>query len=153
MSGGVDSGFQPVAANATNVPSFTVTVNATTPLWFFCHQTGYDYLIFRMILKADHVCYSHCEQGMVFAINPTANKSFAAFQSAAKASSADGTPASTSNTTTGSGSGSGSGTGSGSSTSSAPTSSSSSKSNGAITAGARAGGLLAMVGFAAGILL
>lgn len=40
MSGGVDSGFQPVAANATNVPSFTVTVNATTPLWFFCHQTG-----------------------------------------------------------------------------------------------------------------
>ncbi|KAH9989933.1 hypothetical protein BJV77DRAFT_1014909 [Russula vinacea] len=116
MSGGVDSGFQPVAANATNVPSFTVT-------------TG------------------HCEQGMVFAINPTANKSFAAFQSAAKASSADGTPASTSNTTTGTGSGSGS------STSSAPTSSSSSKSNGAVTAGARAGGLLAMVGFAAGILL
>jgi len=133
MSGGVDSGFQPVAANATNVPSFTVTVNATTPLWFFCHQTG------------------HCEQGMVFAINPTANKSFAAFQSAAKASSADGTPASTSNTTTGTGSGSCSG--SGSSTSSAPTSSSSSKSNGAVTAGARAGGLLAMVGFAAGILL
>jgi hypothetical protein len=105
----------------------------------------------RMILKIDHVCYSHCEQGMVFAINPTANKSFAAFQSAAKASSADGTPASTSNTTTGTGSGSGSG--SGSSTSSAPTSSSSSKSNGAVTAGARAGGLLAMVGFAAGILL
>jgi plastocyanin len=44
MSGGVDSGFQPVAANATNVPSFTVTVNATTPLWFFCHQTGYCFL-------------------------------------------------------------------------------------------------------------
>jgi plastocyanin len=41
MSGGVDSGFQAVAAGATNVPSFTITVNATTPLWFFCHQTGY----------------------------------------------------------------------------------------------------------------
>lgn len=86
---------------------------------------------------------------MVFAINPTANKSFAAFQAAAKASSADGTPASTSNTT-----GSGSGTGSGSTASgSSPSSTSTSKSNGAVVAGARAGGLLAAVGLAAGILL
>ncbi|KAF8266528.1 Cupredoxin, partial [Lactarius quietus] len=61
MAGGVDSGFQPVAANATNVPQFSVMVNVTTPLWFFCHQTG------------------HCESGMVFAVNPTANKSFQAF--------------------------------------------------------------------------
>jgi len=138
MSGGVDSGFQPVATNAANVPSFSVTVNNTTPIWFYCRQT------------------SHCEQGMVFAINPTQNKTFAAFQAAAKASSADGTPASSSNTT-GSGSSSGSGTastsGTGTAAGSAPTSSSSSKSNGAVAVGARAGGLLAVVGFAAGILL
>jgi len=131
MSGGVDSGFQPVAAGATNVPSFTITVNATTPLWFFCHQTG------------------HCEQGMVFAVNPTANKSFETFQATAKASSADGTPPSSSNST-GSGSSSSS---TGSATGSAPSSTSSSKSNGAVAASARAGGLLAMAGFVAGILL
>jgi plastocyanin len=41
MSGGVDSLYQPVAANASSVPSFTVTVNVTTPLWFYCKQTGY----------------------------------------------------------------------------------------------------------------
>jgi plastocyanin len=136
MSGGVDSGFQPVAANASSVPSFSVTVNSTAPIWFYCKQTG------------------HCQQGMVFAINPTQNKSFDAYQAAAKASSADGTPASGSNTT-GSGSGSGSSSTSGTATGSAPSASgsSSSKSNGAIAVGARAGALLAVVGFAAGILL
>jgi len=134
MSGGIDSQFQPVTANATNVPSFSLTVNGTGPLWFYCRQTG------------------HCESGMVFAINPTANKTFEAFQAAAKASSADGTPSSSN--TTGSGSGSTSSpSGSGSAASSAPTSTSSSKSNGAVAVGARAGGLLAIVGIAAGVLL
>jgi plastocyanin len=133
MSSGVDSGFQPVTANATNVPSFSITVNNTQPLWFYCRQTG------------------HCGQGMVFAINPTANKSFAAFQSAAKGSSSSSTP--TSNTTTGSSPGSGSSSSSETATGSAPSSSTSSKANGAVAVGARAGGLLAVVGFAAGILL
>lgn len=41
MANGLDSNFQPVATGAANVPSFTVPVNATTPLWFFCRQTGY----------------------------------------------------------------------------------------------------------------
>jgi hypothetical protein len=41
MSGGADSNYQPVAANATNVPSFPITVNNTQPAWFFCKQTGY----------------------------------------------------------------------------------------------------------------
>jgi plastocyanin len=134
MSGGADSNYQPVAANASNVPSFSITVNNTQPAWFFCKQTG------------------HCEQGMVFAINPTANKTFAAFQSAAKASSADGTPSNSTNSTT-SGSGSGSGSSSGSASGSTPSSSSTSKSSGAVAVGARVGGLLAVVGFAAGILL
>jgi len=65
---GVDSGFQPVAANASAFPEFSFTLmNASAPLWFYCRQTG------------------HCEQGMVFAINPTAAKSFDAFQANAKA--------------------------------------------------------------------
>jgi len=136
MSGGVDSGFQPVAANASNVPTFSVMVNNTQPLWFYCRQT------------------SHCESGMVFAINPTANKTFDAFQAAAKASSANGTPASSSNTTGSGSTGSSSGSSTGTATDSSPSSSStSSKANSAITVGARAGGLLAVVGFAAGILL
>jgi len=134
MSGGADSSFQPVAANASNVPSFSITVNNTQPAWFFCRQTG------------------HCEQGMVFAINPTANKTFEAFQAAAKASSADGTPSNSTNST-GSGSGSGSGSSSGSASGSTPSSTSTSKSSGAVAVGARLGGLLAVVGFAAGILL
>lgn len=41
MSSGADSGYQPVTANATNVPSFSITVNNTQPAWFFCKQTGY----------------------------------------------------------------------------------------------------------------
>jgi plastocyanin len=128
MPNGADSSFQPVAANATAAPSFSITVNATTPQWFFCRQTG------------------HCEQGMVFAINPTANKSFEAFQATAKASAADGTPPSNSSSGT-------SPSGSPSSSSSGSASSSTSKPNGALTVGAHAGGLLSIVGFAAGILL
>jgi len=82
---GIDSGFQAVAAGATQFPqwSFNVT-NATTPLWFYCRQTG------------------HCAAGMVFAVNPTANKTFAAFQAAAMAS-ASGASASGSAGATGSG--------------------------------------------------
>jgi len=125
MSGGIDSGYMPVAAGAAQVPSMTITVNDTTPLWFFCKQV------------------THCEQGMVFAINPTANKTFEAFQAAANASSTtNGTPASTTSS---------SGTGSGSAATSSPSSSSSP--NGAVAVGARAGGILAVVGFAAGVLL
>lgn len=134
MSGGVDSGFQPVAANATSVPSFSVTVNATTPLWFFCHQTG------------------HCESGMVFAINPTANKTFNEFQATANASASDGTPPASSSSS-GSGSATSGSSPSGTGSSPASTTSTSSKSNSAISVGARAGGLLAAVGFVAGILL
>ncbi|PBK74984.1 Cupredoxin [Armillaria solidipes] len=60
---GVDSGYVPVANGTTAFPTWSFTVNnASAPLWFYCAQTG------------------HCAKGMVFAINPTANKSFAAFQ-------------------------------------------------------------------------
>lgn len=68
---GVDSGFQPVPAGSTNFPQWSITIdNATAPLWFYCAQTAPA---------------NHCQAGMVFAINPTAEKSFDAFQAAAKA--------------------------------------------------------------------
>jgi plastocyanin len=55
--GGVFSGFQPVPANQTdNLPTFTVTVNDTNPIWVYCSQGA-------------NTPASHCGAGMVFAIN------------------------------------------------------------------------------------
>jgi len=54
--GGISSGFQPVAANVTELPTFTVTVNDTAPIWVYCAQ-------------AANTANSHCGKGMVFAIN------------------------------------------------------------------------------------
>ncbi|KAL1742341.1 hypothetical protein HDZ31DRAFT_43484 [Schizophyllum fasciatum] len=62
--GGVDSGYQDVQnAGGGDRLHYTITVNdASTPLWFFCGQTG------------------HCPRGMVFAVNPTDDKPFSEFQ-------------------------------------------------------------------------
>ncbi|KAG6842550.1 hypothetical protein C0991_000076 [Blastosporella zonata] len=47
----------PVAANQTdNLPTWTITVNDTTPVWVYCRQ-------------ASNTPASHCGQGMVFAVN------------------------------------------------------------------------------------
>jgi hypothetical protein len=48
----------PVSAdsNSSTIPTFTITVNGTGPEWFYCSQAR------------------HCESGMVFAINPTEQK-------------------------------------------------------------------------------
>ncbi|KAG6828168.1 hypothetical protein H0H92_008936 [Tricholoma furcatifolium] len=82
LAGGVDSGFQPVATNATSFPQFSITItNTSTPFWFFCEQTG------------------HCGKGMVFAINPTVNKTFAAFQANAIATASNTTTTTTGSTT------------------------------------------------------
>jgi plastocyanin len=73
---GISSGFQPVAANATELPEWSFTVNnASAPLWFFCAQTNPK---------------SHCEAGMVFSVNanPNSAKSFAVYQAAAMAGNA-----------------------------------------------------------------
>jgi len=121
---GIDSGYMPVSAGSPLVPTMTITVNNTDPLWFFCRQA------------------SHCEQGMVFAINPTDNKTFEDFQAAANASSSDGTPASTTTSSSETGT-----------DSTSTSTSSSSPSNGAVAVGARTGGILAVVGFVAGVLL
>ncbi|KAJ7709621.1 Cupredoxin [Mycena rosella] len=67
---GIDSGFQFVSPNATQLPEWTFTMdNETTPLWFFCPA-------------------SHCQAGMVFSINANeaSAKSFEVYQAAAKAS-------------------------------------------------------------------
>ncbi|KAJ6788666.1 hypothetical protein PWT90_04975 [Aphanocladium album] len=66
LEGGMDSGF---LANPNNTvsppPQVAMQVMATTPLWFYCKQKG------------------HCGKGMVFSINPTAEKTQAMFQAMA----------------------------------------------------------------------
>jgi len=65
---GVKSGFQAIPAGATGSATWSITVNNdTAPLWFFCGQGP------------------HCKAGMVFAINPNAEKTFEAFKASAAA--------------------------------------------------------------------
>ncbi|KAJ7243410.1 hypothetical protein B0H12DRAFT_1131014, partial [Mycena haematopus] len=65
---GFDSGFMPVAANATDFPTFTIQINDTQPIWAYCRQPG------------------HCGTGMVFSVNAVESgpNNFAAFQALAK---------------------------------------------------------------------
>ncbi|KAH9480363.1 hypothetical protein JR316_0006961 [Psilocybe cubensis] len=68
---GVDSGYVPVAAGATSFPEWTIQIdNVTAPLWFYCAQGA------------------HCKAGMVFAINPTAERTFETFLATAKGETA-----------------------------------------------------------------
>ncbi|KAF8891265.1 Cupredoxin [Infundibulicybe gibba] len=62
---GLSSPFEVVSSTPL---VFHLTVNDTNPTWYFCAQT----------VPADH-----CMMGMVFAINPTADKTFDMFQRAA----------------------------------------------------------------------
>lgn len=63
---GVDSGYRAIPADAAaaagvdNIWKITI-VNASAPMWFYCAQGN------------------HCASGMVFAINPTAEKTFDQF--------------------------------------------------------------------------
>lgn len=74
--GGFNSGFQPVAANQTdNLPTYTITVNDTQPIWAYCAQ-------------AARTANSHCGKGMVFSVNcgpDGAPNSFTNFKNAALA--------------------------------------------------------------------
>jgi len=81
---GFDSGFMPVAANASSFPTYTITVNDTQPIWAYCRQAG------------------HCGSGMVFSANAVESgpNNFAAFQAAAKAQ--NGTSATASSSAAGS---------------------------------------------------
>jgi len=69
MSGGFNSGFEPVGDSATNFPTFTVPVNDTKPIWVYCAQAN------------------HCSSGMVFAVNaPSSGNTFDAFRANAMGS-------------------------------------------------------------------
>ena len=77
---GVDSGHRPIPADAAQAATvdkiWKITIaNATGPLWFYCAQAD------------------HCQKGMVFAINPTAEKTFEQFTANAKAAPPPGAPA------------------------------------------------------------
>ncbi|VDC06009.1 unnamed protein product [Peniophora sp. CBMAI 1063] len=146
MAGGIASGFQPVTADQTSVPAMTITVNDTTPLWFYCGQQS---------------PVSHCGMGMVFAVNPTAEKSFESFQTAANATLAatSSTNTTTSGTTASSGTAAAGASGTASagvaaaSPSASTTSTTGANASGAMSLGAHAGAILATVGLAFGMLL
>ncbi|KAL8949091.1 MAG: hypothetical protein Q9222_004781, partial [Ikaeria aurantiellina] len=53
-SPGFFSGFMPVKPDAAMMPSYTIMVNDTKPIWYYCSQG------------------KHCQQGMVGVINPPA---------------------------------------------------------------------------------
>ncbi|KIY69999.1 Cupredoxin [Cylindrobasidium torrendii FP15055 ss-10] len=76
MDGGFDSGFVPVADNITEFPEATLTVEATTPIWAYCRQGN------------------HCQQGMVFAVNP--GDKFEQFKNAATGNGSESAPAASS---------------------------------------------------------
>jgi plastocyanin len=48
---GIYSGFMPVAASATETPTYTIMINNTTPMWLYCSQA------------------KHCQNGMTMVIN------------------------------------------------------------------------------------
>lgn len=121
---GFDSGFMPVAANSSDFPTFSVTVNDTAPIWVYCKQ---------------RIPVSHCGTGMVFAINAvdSSPRSFDAFVSLAKQINGTSTNATTSTNGT---------TSSGSSGSSGSPTGSQGTSSGAIMATASTFGLLVLTG-------
>src|SRR5271168_2401431 len=58
-------------SNSTTIPTFTITVNGTGPEWFYCSQA------------------KHCQSGMVFAINPTADKTLDGYKANCAAAAAN----------------------------------------------------------------
>ncbi|KAF9036633.1 Cupredoxin [Panaeolus papilionaceus] len=137
---GADSGFMNVPPGSTSVPVWTISVqNATAPLWFFCAQTG------------------HCQKGMVFAINPTAEKTFAMFQANAMGTNssapASGTPPAGGSSAPGSNSAAVSGTGSTPASSTAASAPSSSQTGAAFRVSSSAAGALTVMALLVGITL
>lgn len=81
---GINSGFHLTAPGTTQLASWSFTVDdPSTPLWFFCAQTvpvKYEFLFYSSHGMLPDRRFSHCQTGMVFAVNPTADKTFEAFQ-------------------------------------------------------------------------
>nr|VWP00660.1 Non-specific serine/threonine protein kinase (EC [Ganoderma boninense] len=150
---GVDSGFQFVNTSATQFPVWQITINnASAPLWFYCRQ-------------ANALANRHCQAGMVFAVNPTAAKTFDMFKSAAALSTAvDGSAASGASTgasgssapaaASGTGAAAGTvGTGSAASTPSPSATSAGGAGNGAASMTFSGATILSLVGLSFGLLL
>ncbi|KAI5118564.1 hypothetical protein M0805_005855 [Coniferiporia weirii] len=86
---GFDSGFVPLPSLDTNFPTFEVVVNNTEPIWGYCRQINPP--------KP-----THCQSGMVFAVNaPTHGNTFPNFLAMAEASTSqdNGSSSYTSSTT------------------------------------------------------
>ncbi|KAI0637403.1 Cupredoxin [Trametes polyzona] len=79
LQDGFDSGFVPVGDDVTDFPVAQFQVRDTNPVWVYCRQAN------------------HCQQGMVFAINP--GDKFAAFQSNAVGNAAGSSSAAAASTT------------------------------------------------------
>ncbi|KAH9971739.1 hypothetical protein BGW80DRAFT_1107822, partial [Lactifluus volemus] len=73
LNNGFDSDFHPVANVSQTLPTFSIPVKDSKPIWVYCRQGA-------------NTPASHCGKGMVFAVNAEANgkKSFANFQAAAE---------------------------------------------------------------------
>lgn len=48
---GIFSGYMPVSPSAAEIPTFTILINNTNPIWIYCSQV------------------QHCQKGMVMVIN------------------------------------------------------------------------------------
>jgi plastocyanin len=86
LQSGFDSGFVPVGPNVTS--GFTtaeLTIENSDPVWIYCRQT---------------TPVSHCESGMVFAVNPGSDAKFAAFKAAAMGQNSTSTAAASAVTVT-----------------------------------------------------
>jgi len=142
MASGFFSGF-----TGNTQTSFSITVKDTKPIWFYCAQV------------------SHCESGMVGAINPpSTGNTLAAFKSAAAKASESSVPASAAggvistaggspSTLAGAGSGSGSGSTSATATATGATSSPTTGGAEALVYGATGGVAKAVVGLVGAAVL
>ncbi|KAL7628964.1 hypothetical protein AAE478_000482 [Parahypoxylon ruwenzoriense] len=75
---GIFSGFTPTDSPDVEAPTtFTITVNDTKPLWFYCPQTNGN----------------HCQSGMVHSINaPSSGNTFDAYKAKAQQAATPSTP-------------------------------------------------------------
>ncbi|KAL9596079.1 MAG: hypothetical protein Q9219_006027 [cf. Caloplaca sp. 3 TL-2023] len=95
---GFFSGFMPVAPNAAMMPSYTIMINDTKPIWYYCS-------------RADH-----CQDGMVGVINPPAanqSRTIESFTTLAKQATANLSPGQSASTASSAGSDSSSSSSSG----------------------------------------
>ncbi|TVY50630.1 putative GPI-anchored cupredoxin, partial [Lachnellula cervina] len=119
---GIYSGFMPVKAADTNTPTYTIMVNDTKPIWLYCSQG------------------KHCQSGMTMVINvaATGNSTLAAYNTLAKAATANLAPGGISGGVSGTNSSSSSTSSSGTSGSDSGSSTTSSSGSGSSSAAAAA---------------